>query len=277
MSRDDLLAKNAGIVRAVVRAGGEALARRDPHRRHQPARRDVPRRPDGVGLPARARARHGRRARLGAVPDVHRPGARASASRTPTRSCSAGTATRWSRCRATRPSPACRSPSCCPPTGSRPSRSGPPTAAPRSSPCSRPARRSTPRPPSTFEMVESILLDRKRVLPCAVLLEGEFGTDGLFVGVPVVLGAGGMERVFEIELTADEQAAFDRSAGGRQGARRGPRPLAGQQCCPWATHARCHRVGRFDPRRVGGPGSVLTNPVEPRGSPAPGIEVDRRA
>jgi len=63
-----------------------------------------------------------------------------------------------------------------------------------------------------FEMVEAILLDRKRVLPCAVLLDGEFGTTGLFVGVPIVLGARGMERVFEIELTADEQAAFDRSA-----------------------------------------------------------------
>jgi malate dehydrogenase len=63
-----------------------------------------------------------------------------------------------------------------------------------------------------FEMVESILLDRKRVLPCAVHLQGEFGVDGLFVGVPVVLGAGGMERVFEIELTADERAAFQRSA-----------------------------------------------------------------
>jgi malate dehydrogenase len=65
---------------------------------------------------------------------------------------------------------------------------------------------------STFEMVEAILLDRKRVLPCAVQLDGEFGTSGLFVGVPVVLGAGGMERVFEIALTPDEQAAFDRSA-----------------------------------------------------------------
>jgi malate dehydrogenase len=63
-----------------------------------------------------------------------------------------------------------------------------------------------------FEMVESILLDRKRVLPCAVMLRGEFGIDGLFVGVPVVLGAGGMERVFEIELTAEERAAFERSA-----------------------------------------------------------------
>jgi malate dehydrogenase len=63
-----------------------------------------------------------------------------------------------------------------------------------------------------FEMVEAILLDRKRVLPCAVLLKGEFGVDGLFVGVPVVLGRGGMERIFEIELTADERVAFQRSA-----------------------------------------------------------------
>jgi malate dehydrogenase len=63
-----------------------------------------------------------------------------------------------------------------------------------------------------FEMVEAILLDRKRVLPCAVRLQGEFGVDGLFVGVPVVLGRRGMERVFEIELTDDERAAFQRSA-----------------------------------------------------------------
>jgi malate dehydrogenase len=62
-------------------------------------------------------------------------------------------------------------------------------------------------------MVEAILLDRKRVLPCAVLLQGEFKTRDLFVGVPVVLGAGGMERVMEIALTDEEQVAFDRSAG----------------------------------------------------------------
>ena len=66
---------------------------------------------------------------------------------------------------------------------------------------------------STFEMVEAILRDRKRVLPCAVLLQGEYGVEGLFVGVPVVLGAGGMERVIEIRLTDDETAAFQRSAG----------------------------------------------------------------
>jgi malate dehydrogenase len=61
---------------------------------------------------------------------------------------------------------------------------------------------------STFEMVDAILRDRKRVLPCAVLLQGEFGVRDLFVGVPVVLGRGGLERVFEITLTAEEQAAF---------------------------------------------------------------------
>ncbi len=65
---------------------------------------------------------------------------------------------------------------------------------------------------STFQMVDSILRDRKRVLPCAVQLKGEFGVDGLFVGVPVVLGRGGLDRVFEIKLTADEQVAFEKSA-----------------------------------------------------------------
>ncbi|HEX5240826.1 MAG TPA: malate dehydrogenase [Candidatus Limnocylindrales bacterium] len=65
---------------------------------------------------------------------------------------------------------------------------------------------------AAFEMVEAILLDRKRVLPCATRLEGEYGVEGLFVGVPVVLGARGMERVIEIQLTTDEQAAFQRSA-----------------------------------------------------------------
>jgi malate dehydrogenase len=69
---------------------------------------------------------------------------------------------------------------------------------------------------ATFEMVEAILLDRKRVLPCAVLLQGEYGVDGLFVGVPVVLGERGMERVIEIRLTDDEAAAFQRSAAAVQ-------------------------------------------------------------
>jgi malate dehydrogenase len=66
---------------------------------------------------------------------------------------------------------------------------------------------------ASFEMVDSILRDRKRVLPCAAFLQGEYGVDGLFVGVPVVLGARGMERVVEITLTDSERAAFERSAG----------------------------------------------------------------
>jgi len=66
---------------------------------------------------------------------------------------------------------------------------------------------------STFEMVDAILRDRHRVLPCAVLLNGEFRTTGLFVGVPAILGSGGLERVLEIELLPAEQAAFDHSAG----------------------------------------------------------------
>ncbi|HUG29774.1 MAG TPA: malate dehydrogenase [Candidatus Limnocylindria bacterium] len=64
---------------------------------------------------------------------------------------------------------------------------------------------------SAFEMVDAILRDRRRVLPCAVLLQGEYGVDGLFVGVPVVLGAGGMQRVIEITLTDAERAAFEKS------------------------------------------------------------------
>jgi malate dehydrogenase len=65
---------------------------------------------------------------------------------------------------------------------------------------------------SAFEMVDAILRDRRRVLPCATYLKGEYGVDGLFVGVPVVLGAGGLQRVIEIQLTADERTAFEKSA-----------------------------------------------------------------
>jgi len=65
---------------------------------------------------------------------------------------------------------------------------------------------------SVVEMVEAILRDRRRVLPCAAYLRGEYGIDGLYVGVPVVLGNGGVEKVIEIGLTDDERAAFNRSA-----------------------------------------------------------------
>lgn len=65
---------------------------------------------------------------------------------------------------------------------------------------------------SVVAMVDSIMLDKKRVLPCAALLEGEFGVNGLYVGVPVKLGSTGVEQIVEIKLSEDEQAAFKRSA-----------------------------------------------------------------
>ena len=64
---------------------------------------------------------------------------------------------------------------------------------------------------SAIEMAESILRDKKRVLACACLCEGEYGVNGLYVGVPCVLGAGGVERIVEIELNEAERKAFDDS------------------------------------------------------------------
>jgi malate dehydrogenase len=63
------------------------------------------------------------------------------------------------------------------------------------------------------EMVEAILKDKKKILPCAAYLEGEYGISGLFVGVPVKLGAKGIEQIIEINLTPDEQEQLNRSAG----------------------------------------------------------------
>jgi len=65
---------------------------------------------------------------------------------------------------------------------------------------------------SAVEMVEAILKDKKKILPCAAYLEGQYKTKGLYVGVPVKLGRGGVEEIIEITLTPDEQAAFDKSA-----------------------------------------------------------------
>ncbi|MEZ4293300.1 MAG: malate dehydrogenase [Myxococcota bacterium] len=64
---------------------------------------------------------------------------------------------------------------------------------------------------SALEMAESYLKDKKRVLACACLCEGEFGVDGLYVGVPCVIGANGLERIIEVDLNAEEKALFDAS------------------------------------------------------------------
>jgi malate dehydrogenase len=65
---------------------------------------------------------------------------------------------------------------------------------------------------AAVEMAESILKDKKKILPCAVLLQGEYGIHDLFIGVPVKLGAGGIEEIIQIKLTDDEQAALNKSA-----------------------------------------------------------------
>jgi len=70
---------------------------------------------------------------------------------------------------------------------------------------------------SAIQMAESYLLDKKRVLPCAAYLNGEYGVKDLYVGVPVVLGAGGVERVVEIDLDASERAMFDKSVSAVRG------------------------------------------------------------
>lgn len=65
---------------------------------------------------------------------------------------------------------------------------------------------------ATVEMVESILKDKKKVLPCAAYLEGEYGINGIFMGVPVKLGAQGVEKVYELKLTDEEKAMLEKSA-----------------------------------------------------------------
>jgi len=66
---------------------------------------------------------------------------------------------------------------------------------------------------AAVQMVEAIVHDKKRILPCAAWLEGEYGLSGLYCGVPCKLGKGGLERIFEVALTAQEQAALEKSAG----------------------------------------------------------------
>jgi malate dehydrogenase len=70
---------------------------------------------------------------------------------------------------------------------------------------------------SAIAMAESYIKDKKRMLPCAAMLSGQYGIDGLFIGVPIVIGAGGVERIVEVEFTAEEKAMFDKSIASVQG------------------------------------------------------------
>jgi malate dehydrogenase len=76
-------------------------------------------------------------------------------------------------------------------------------------------------------MAESYLRDKKRVLPCAAHLNGEYGIKDLYVGVPVVIGAGGVERIVEITLNETEKAAFDKSCEGVRGLIEASKKLVG--------------------------------------------------
>ena len=69
---------------------------------------------------------------------------------------------------------------------------------------------------AVVEMVEAVLKDKKKILPCSVFLQGEYGIHGLFVGVPCKLGANGLEKIIEIELSPDEDAALKKSAAAVQ-------------------------------------------------------------
>jgi malate dehydrogenase len=69
---------------------------------------------------------------------------------------------------------------------------------------------------SAIQMAESYLKDKKRVLPCAAWLDGQYGQKGIYVGVPVVIGAGGVERIVEISMDAAEKAMFDKSVAAVQ-------------------------------------------------------------
>jgi malate dehydrogenase len=70
---------------------------------------------------------------------------------------------------------------------------------------------------AAVEMVEAILKDQKRILPCAVYLQGEFGIRDTVVGIPIKIGRNGMEQIIQIKLSADEQAALERSANDVKG------------------------------------------------------------
>jgi malate dehydrogenase len=70
---------------------------------------------------------------------------------------------------------------------------------------------------SAIQMAESYLKDKRRVLPCAAMLNGEYGVKGLYVGVPVIIGAGGVEKVVEIDLNKAEKAMFDKSVAAVRG------------------------------------------------------------
>ena len=227
MSRDDLLNVNYKIMQSVT----EQIVKHSPNTIIVPVANPLDAMCQAVyrlsRFPARAGHRHGRRARLGADARVHRDGDRACRWRTSTRSCSAGTGTRWCRCRATRRSPGSRLPDYPGMTAEKIKAISDRTANGGAEITKLVGTSAWYAPGSAAaEMVEIILKDKKKIVPCSVFLQGEYGINDLFVGVPIKLGARGVEQIIQITLTPDENAALKKSAGGRQGTHRRHRRLA---------------------------------------------------
>ena len=101
------------------------------------------------------------------------------------------------------------------------------------------------------QMVDAILLDEKRILPCTALLEGEYGIDGLYMGVPVKLGAAGIEEIVKLRLSAEEKKAVKASAARRPRGRLGPNAqVTGAQRAPATLRSRGSRAQRTDGDRL---------------------------
>ena len=216
MSRDDLLGINLKVMEAVGDGHQGARARRLRHLHHQPARRD--------GLGAAEVLRPAAATRWSAWPAcstrpasaISSPRSSTSRSRTSPPSCSAATATTWCPRCATRPSPACRCPTSSRWAGRRRRRLDAIVERTRKgggeivnllktgSAFYAPAA-------SAIAMAESYLKDQRRVLPCAAHLTGQYGVKDTYVGVPVVIGAGGVERIVEIAFDEAEKAMFEKS------------------------------------------------------------------
>ena len=212
MSRDDLLNTNYKIMKDVVSKAVQALAELHSDHRLESAGRHGAGRLQAERLSPRARDRHGRSARLRPLPHLHR---RRTESQRGERD----------RFRPRRPRRH-HGPAAALFDGRRnPDHRADREAATLERTGAAHARRrreivkylktgSAYYAPSAAatEMVEAILKDKKKILPCAAYLQGEYGITGLYVGVPVKLGAKGIEQIIEIKLTPEEKAALDKSA-----------------------------------------------------------------
>ena len=212
MSRDDLLATNAKIMTDVCEQVKRPASTPIVIVVSQSARRDGATRHASHRL--RAAAASSARPASWTRPAIARfwPWSSASASKTSPHCSWAATATRWCRSRAARRVGGIPVTQLIKPerlAGNRqPHRA---TAAPKSSALLKTGSAYYAPAAATAQMVEAVVRDKKRLIPCAAYCDKEYGVGGYYVGVPVILGASGVERIIELKLTDDEQAAFHKS------------------------------------------------------------------